>query len=658
MVDIPGAQWLQLRFENLDLGDATLTITAADQESQTFNAEQLEAWGSLSAVFNGQTVTVSRSDSGDVLIADVVIGLPAQMNEAETTGAAQLRGIFDGQLDRFIAPDINRNGSDGIILENAGDDATVEAICDGQDNRTASSHPFVARIVPVGCTAWLIPGGRMLTAAHCTGAMMQTVEFNPPASLADGTVQAPPVRDQYRVDAGSIRQSARTIAGDDWAVFDVLPNTQTRLAAITAQGGSFTLSNTNRPTDITVTGHGVDGPAPDFGRNPQMRNADNQTQQTHSGRVVQNDVQSATQATIRYETDTQGGNSGGPIIASGGGNVAVGIHTFGSCAGNTNRNGGTSFRNAALWAEVSPVGPTIQAPGMGSEGAGAGIAMSNLNGNPRPEMVAAVYDDPERANTFRYRVGRDIGNDGVAASWSDIVQVPGVGWEGQGAGVALHNLGGSARPEMILMAYDNPQGANTFRYRVGRDVDANGVAGSWSGSIQVPGVGWEGAGADLAIVNLDGNPRPEMILMAYDDPSSGNTFRYRVGANLDSNGAAASWGPILTVPGVGWEGAGAGMAIGDYGGGSRPDIILMAYDDPEQDNSFRYRIGFDLDAQGRATRWEADWIGVPGVGWEGQGAGLATIDLDGDSQLDLVNMAYDNPAQSNTIRYRVVRNFR
>ena len=665
VVEIPGAQWLQLRFEAVDLGGGTLTVRGEDGQSQTFDQDELEAWGGLTATFNGARVAVSRSNGAAPDAAEVVIGLPADGAEAEA--ASPLRDMLGRDLDRFRARDAFPPSPRGAPLEASGATqravmtgaAGIESICGAADDRVASNHPLVGRIMPVGCTGWLIPGGAMLTAAHCTGAGMQTVEFNVPASRADGTTVAPPVRDQYRIVAGSVRSSFTGI-GNDWALFRTLPNTETGRTATAAQGGAFTLSNTASPQTITITGHGVDGPPPGFGRGGP-RNRDNQTQQTHGGQVTDHSVQGPSSARIRYTADTQGGNSGGPIIVPGG-TVAVGIHTNGGCTATAGSNAGTSFRNAALWRaieeETSPVGPMIQVPGVGWEGAGAGLALANLDRDPRPEMVAMAYDDPRGANQFRYRIGRNLGADGVASSWSSVVSVPGVGWEGQGAGVALRDLGGSGRPEMVLMAYDDPARGNTFRYRVGRDVDANGAAASWSGMIEVAGVGWEGAGADVAFADLDGNPRPEMILMAYDDPARGNTFRYRVGFNLDANGVAASWGPMQTVAGVGWEGAGAGMAVGDFGGDRRPDLLLMAYDDPARGNTFRYRIGLDLDATGRAQSWRSRHATVDGVGWEGQGAGAAVWDFAGDGRPDLVTMAYDNPARANTFRYRVVRDVR
>ncbi|MDZ7622921.1 MAG: hypothetical protein U5J96_00515 [Ignavibacteriaceae bacterium] len=88
------------------------------------------------------------------------------------------------------------------------------------------------------------------------------------------------------------------------------------------------------PDSIRITGYGVDGPPPGFGNG--TRDSTNQTQQTHMG---PNAASSGT--TMRYVTDTQGGNSGSPVI-DGLTNVAVGVHTHGGCSSSGGNNNGTS----------------------------------------------------------------------------------------------------------------------------------------------------------------------------------------------------------------------------------------------------------------------------------------------------------------------------
>jgi hypothetical protein len=305
----------------------------------------------------------------------------------------------------------------------------------------------------------------------------------------------------------------------------------------------------------------------------------------------------------------------------------------------------------------------MSVPGVGWEGQGACIALGMIDADPRQDVVIMAYDNPSGANTFRYRIGWNISRDGIPTTqngvpntpWSGDIEIGGVGWEGQGAGCRMRDLDGNGRPELVLMAYDAPAGANNFRYRVGMNLDVSGVAASWGGSVQVGGVGWEGQGAGVAIADLDGSGGPEMILMAYDNPSGANTFRYRVGTNVNANGIAASWGATIEVGGVGWEAEGADLDLVDLDANGRPEIILMAYDAPSGANSYRYRIGWNVDANGNAAEWQNGYVSYTGAGHSGQGAGLAVANLDG-ARTELLLLAYDAPAGANNFRTSIAYN--
>jgi hypothetical protein len=302
-------------------------------------------------------------------------------------------------------------------------------------------------------------------------------------------------------------------------------------------------------------------------------------------------------------------------------------------------------------------------PGVGDEGQGGAIAVGMIDADPRLDMVLMAYDAPSGPNEFRYRIAWNLDRDGNPTTlsgmpgvpWSTNIVAPGVGDEGQGAGARLIDLDGNSRPELVLMAYDNPSGPNSFRYRIGWNVSTSGIAVSWSDVIQIDGVGNEGQGAGLTFVNLDGDPRPELVLMAYDNPSGPNTFRYRVGFNVGTDGRTNTWSPTMIVGGVGNEGQGADVDVADLDRNGRPELILMAYDAPAGPNSYRYRIGWNLDGAGTTGDWQDGSVTYPGNGDEGQGAGLAVIDLDG-VRTDLLLLAYDNPAGANEFRWNVAYN--
>ncbi len=160
------------------------------------------------------------------------------------------------------------------------------------------------------------------------------MEFNVPLSLPGGTIQHPGPEDQYSVLMLPLNIGTGGGVGNDWGVFEVFPNSITGLMPKEAQGAFWPLMQDLGPDSIRITGYGVDG------------GAANQTQQTHIG---PNAGSSGT--TMRYVTDTQGGNSGSPVI-NGLTGVAVGVHTHGGCNSSGGNNNGTSTFHPDFWTAV------------------------------------------------------------------------------------------------------------------------------------------------------------------------------------------------------------------------------------------------------------------------------------------------------------------
>ena len=86
---------------------------------------------------------------------------------------------------------------------------------------------------------------------------------------------------------------------------------------------------------------------------------------------------------------------------------------------------------------------------------------------------------------------------------------------------------------LVLMAYDDPAGANNFRYTIGWNLDAAGVSRptgrpalsfpAWAGKARAPAwqsPAWRPIGA------------PTGVFMAYDAPAGPNGFRYQVVKNM------------------------------------------------------------------------------------------------------------------------------
>jgi V8-like Glu-specific endopeptidase len=297
MVQLHNVPWLQLHFSDANLGNESYVLIKSSiyDVAQRLDGISIQQWNYFSAFFNGSEVEIE---------------------------------LFVGAMDNNIFINI-----DEVVVGEWATSAPYSSICGPTDDRTASNDPATSRLLNVGCTSWIIPNGKFVSAGHCLASSTNVVEFNVPLSLPNGTIQHPGPEDQYSVDV-STKIYVNGGVGNDWGVFEVFPNSITGLMPKAAQNAYFTLVQDLSPDSIRITGYGVDG------------GTANQTQQTHVG---PNWGSSGT--TMRYQTDTQGGNSGSPVIDELT-QYATGVHTHGGCNSSGGNNNGTSFFLTAFWAAV------------------------------------------------------------------------------------------------------------------------------------------------------------------------------------------------------------------------------------------------------------------------------------------------------------------
>ncbi|MCG8701636.1 MAG: trypsin-like peptidase domain-containing protein, partial [Bacteroidales bacterium] len=291
VIEINGATWLRLHFDevNLKAGSYLKVKSLEDGGTQKLNAKQLKLWHNSTAYFNGNKVEVTLHKSAN-----------------------------------------DPDASIKIIQIEVGD-PEPESICGSSDDRKASNDKAVGRLVPIGCTGWIIKNGKIVTAGHCAKSTMQVLEFNIPKSSSNGSIKHPAPEHQYTVNQGSIVKGSASSQGTDWAVFKVANNSKTGKSPIQAQGKSFNVVQVNKVKNVRITGCGVDN------------GSANQTQQTHVG-----PYSSSNSNKIYYVTDTRGGNSGSPVIDAATGN-AIGVHTHGGCSYSGGANSGTNARRADFW---------------------------------------------------------------------------------------------------------------------------------------------------------------------------------------------------------------------------------------------------------------------------------------------------------------------
>ncbi len=366
-IQVPEATWLRLQFApgttlgRLNApGERTVVriMSLTDGAVQTLNATHLRQWQNTSAYFNGSSVLVEivadpGSDPSRLVIDQVWAGLPGP---------------------------------------------TPISICGPNDDRLPSSDPRAARVVPVGCTVWLIDDIKhcFLTAGHCTGGSFSIVEFNVPLSDGGGNIVHPGPEDQYAVDLASVQSNGGQGTGNDWAYFGCFSNPTTGLTPFEAQGDFFVLADTPPPVagqTIRITGYGTtSSPAP-----PQW----NQVQKSHTGAYVTFSV-----TLLQYQVDTTGGNSGSPVIEESS-DIAIGIHTHAGCNLTGGQNNGTGINHSGLQAALAnPQGvcaplallaftyPDGLPERIDPSGGSISVAVSGKNGGtPEPGTGLLHYDD-------------------------------------------------------------------------------------------------------------------------------------------------------------------------------------------------------------------------------------------------------------------------
>jgi galactose oxidase-like protein len=294
------------------------------------------------------------------------------------------------------------------------------------------------------------------------------------------------------------------------------------------------------------------------------------------------------------------------------------------------------------------------------ENAGAGMAVADVDGDGRPDLVVLMVDDPPGQNFGLYRIGYGLGADGTVTGWGPWIPVP--DWFGHvnaDVGIAVYDIDGDGHLDLVVFVVDAPEGQNSGLYRIGHHLAGDGtVTGGWGPWLTVPD--WfahENQGADIAVADLNSSGHPDLVVVMVDAPPEKNGGYYRVGRDLAADGTVSGgWGPWRAMPDWGfWENQGAGAAVADLNGDGRPELLVFAVDNPIGKNGAYYTIGWDLDETGRVMDGWGPWSAVPDWRfWENQGGSAAVADLDGTGRPELMVFTIDNPVERNDGYYRVL----
>jgi hypothetical protein len=244
--------------------------------------------------------------------------------------------------------------------------------------------------------------------------------------------------------------------------------------------------------------------------------------------------------------------------------------------------------------------PWIEIPNWQSNtNQGTGIAIADFGAQGLGLVVFQVQHVVPGPNRGLFRIGRKLDAQGnVTGGWSDWQQVPDwISWSDQGAAITVADLNDDGQPELIVFHIDdfhanNPNRPNKGFYRVGSHLTPDGHIGQWNDWIEVDWFSWFNQGAGIAVAELDGNGRPEIIIFQIDDPRPGNNVGfYRVGWNLDQQGGVQNgWGPWVSVGG--WQSVddqGGGFAVASFGA-DRPKAVIFYVDNSPQLNTGLFAV--------------------------------------------------------------------
>ncbi|MBU6413600.1 MAG: hypothetical protein KGS45_09000 [Planctomycetes bacterium] len=269
VIATPSAAWTRLHFGECVLGPGSFIRVSSvlDGEVMRLDSAMLEQWRNTTAYFNGDAVVVE------------LIAAPG------TSG--------------------NRVVVSGVEVELVGiaTDPPACGICQGSDNRVASTQPGVARTMPGGCTAVIYnPYGCFMTAGHCGGGGLQVIQFNVPASTSTCALVQPPVEDQFPVTGGTGVFENGNPARD----FNVSRTGTNSSGQTVYQKYNFYLPlATSMPTlfqTVDLFGYGTD-----------TRCTLSQTLRRSPGSISG----TPTSDTLFLSNDVTGGNSGSPVVRNG-----------------------------------------------------------------------------------------------------------------------------------------------------------------------------------------------------------------------------------------------------------------------------------------------------------------------------------------------------
>ena len=219
-----------------------------------------------------------------------------------------------------------------------------------------------------------------------------------------------------------------------------------------------------------------------------------------------------------------------------------------------------------------------------------------------------MVDAPPGQNRGLFRIGRKLDDDGhVTGGWTPWIDVPDwFSFENQGAGVAVGDVDGDGQADLIVLMIDNPDGQNQGYYRVGQQLDADGITRRLGTVDPGPGLVFLGEPARRAsaVADLDGDGHLELIVLMVDNPRRPESRPVPDRTGLTADGIVTAVGRRGSTCPTGFRGRTRvqGVAVAGDGAGRRPDRLS-----DRQRRSSRTRLSTRSGRTSISTAHVADW---------------------------------------------------
>ncbi|MGW4202014.1 hypothetical protein [Streptomyces sp. NPDC004726] len=261
-------------------------------------------------------------------------------------------------------------------------------------------------------------------------------------------------------------------------------------------------------------------------------------------------------------------------------------------------------------------------------------ATADLTGSGRPDLVALTRLDTGMGHALMYRVGTDLAPDGtVTGEWEPPRTLPEGMSKVHAVDIALADLDGDGRPELVVAYVTGEANNPRLAYRIGWRLDAKGRAtGGWSLTHSLPQPAGPVYQIGIDIADVTGEDTPDLVLVTAESGTPRDRITHRIGRSVNRRGlVVGGWTdpvPFGGAPADGTRLSGLSLAAADLSGNGRPDLMILRTTVAAPVHQAALSVAIDLDAAGVPASWRGDMALPGGLSARVSGASVTVADLD------------------------------